>query len=82
MALVANDLANAMVDQLDEAWQIVKNEPIPSPPGEDARILFLAIARGLLKYMEQHQNETIKTIALGGGSSVNVTSLDLNITSP
>jgi hypothetical protein len=32
--------------------------------------------------MEQHQNETIKTIALGGGSSVNVTSLDLNITSP
>ena len=82
MPLVANDLANAMIDQMGEAWQIVKNEPIPSPPGEDARILFLAIARGLLKYMEQHQNETIKTIALGGGSSVNVTSLDLNITSP
>jgi hypothetical protein len=82
MALVANDLANAMMDQLDDAWQIVKGEPIPSPPGDDARIMFLAIARGLLRYMEQHQNETIKSIALGGGSSVNVTSLDLNITSP
>jgi hypothetical protein len=82
MALEADALANAMMAQLGEAWQIVKGEPIPSPPGEDARIMFLAIARGLLKYMEQHQNETIKTIALGGGSSVNVTSLDLNITSP
>ena len=82
MALVANDLANAMMDQLDDAWQIVKGEPIPSPPGDDARIMFLAIARGLLRYMEQHQNETIKSIALGGGSSINVTSLDLNITSP
>ena len=29
MALVANDLANAIVDQLDEAWQIVKGEPFP-----------------------------------------------------
>ena len=82
MALVANDLANAMLNQLDDAWQIVKGEPIPSPPGDDARVMFLAIARGLLIYMEQHQNDTIKTIALGGGSSVNVTSLDLNITSP
>jgi len=82
MALVANDLANAMMNQLDEAWQIVKGEPIPSPPGDDARVMFLAIARGLLIYMEQHQNDTIRTIALGGGSAVNVTSLDLNITAP
>jgi len=82
MPLVANELANAMMDQLDDAWLIVKGDPIPSPPGEDARIMFLAIARGLLVYMEQKQNDTIKTIALGGGSAVNVTSLDLNITSP
>ena len=82
MALVANDLANAMLNQLDDAWQIVKGEPIPSPPGDDARVMFLAIARGLLIYMEQHQNDTIKTIALGGGGAVNVTSLDLNITAP
>jgi hypothetical protein len=82
MALVANDLANAMVDQLDEAWQIVKGEPFPGGSRDDAKVMFLAIARGLLIYMEQHQNDTIKTIALGGGSAVNVTSLDLNITSP
>ena len=82
MALVANDLANAMVDQLDEAWQIVKGEPFPGGSRDDAKIMFLAVARGLLIYMEQHQNDTIKTIAFSGGNSVNVTSLDLNITSP
>jgi hypothetical protein len=80
MALVANDLANAMVDQLDEAWQIVKGEPFPGGSRDDAKVMFLAVARGLLIYMEQHQNDTIKTIALGGGSAVNVTALDLNIT--
>ena len=82
MALVANDLANAMMNQLDEAWQIVKGEPIPSPPGDDARVMFLAIARGLLIYMEQHQNDMVSTVALGGGSAVNVTSLNLNIPTP
>jgi hypothetical protein len=82
MALIANDLANAMMNQLDEAWQIVKGEPIPSPPGDDARVMFLAIARGLLIYMEQHQNDAVSTIALGGGAAVNVTSLNLNIPAP
>ena len=82
MALVANDLANAMVDQLDEAWQIVKGEPFPGGSRDDARIMFLAVARGLLIYMEQHQNDAVSTIALGGGSAVNVTSLNLNIQTP
>ena len=82
MALVASELADAMVDQLDEAWKAVKGEDFPGGSRDDAKIMFLAVARGLLIYMEQHQNDTIKTIALGGGSSVNVTALDLNITSP
>lgn len=82
MALVANDLANAMVDQLDEAWQIVKGEPFPGGSRDDARIMFLAVARGLLIYMEQHQNDAVSTIALGGGAAVNVTSLNLNIPTP
>ena len=82
MALDANGLANAMVAQLPAAWEAVKGEDWPGGDTNDAKIMFLAVARGLLIYMEQHQNDTIKTIALGGGSAVNVTSLDLNITSP
>ena len=82
MALVASELADAMVDQLDEAWKAVKGEDFPGGSRDDAKIMFLAVARGLLIYMEQKQNETISTIALGGGGSVNVTSLNLNITLP
>jgi hypothetical protein len=82
MALIANDMANAMVDQLDEAWQQVKGEPFPGGSRDDARIMFLAVARGLLIYMEAHQNDTISSIALGGGSAQTVNSMNLNIVLP
>lgn len=82
MALIANDMANAMVDQLDEAWQQVKGEPFPGGSREDARIMFLAVARGLLIYMEAHQNDTITSIALSGGSAQTVNSMNLNIVLP
>jgi hypothetical protein len=82
MALVASELADAMVAQLDEAWKIVKGEDFPGGSRDDAKIMFLAVARGLLIYMEQHQNDAVSTIALGGGSAVNVTSLNLNIPTP
>jgi hypothetical protein len=79
MSLVASDMAQAMVDQLDEAWQIVKGEAFPSGSKEDARIMFLAVARGLLIYMEAHQNDMANTITLGGGSPQTVNAIDLNI---
>jgi hypothetical protein len=82
MSLVASDMAQAMVDQLDEAWQQVKGEPFPGGSRDDARIMFLAVARGLLIYMEAHQNDMVNTIALSGGSAQTVNSLDLNITAP
>lgn len=79
MPLIADKLADAMFAQMDEAWLLVKGKPIPNPPGEDARIMFLAIARGLLSYMEQHQNDMVSSVALGGGSAVTVNSLNLDI---
>lgn len=82
MALVANDLANVMVGQLDEAWLQVKGTPFPGGNTDDARIMFLAVARGLLIYMEAHQNDTISTITLEGGSAQDVTAMNLNITTP
>jgi hypothetical protein len=79
MPLIADHLADAMLAQMDEAWLLVKGEPIPNPPGLDAKVMFLAIARGLLSYMEQHQNDMVSSVALGGGSAVNVNSLNLDI---
>jgi hypothetical protein len=82
MALVASELADAMVAQLDEAWKIVKGEDFPGGSRDDAKIMFLAVARGLLIYMEQHQNDMVSTVTLGGGSAQNVTALNLSIPTP
>lgn len=79
MPLIADELADAMMNQLDEAWLLVKGQPIPNTPGEDAKVMFLAIARGLLSFMEQHQNDMVSSVALGGGSAVTVNSLNLDI---
>lgn len=52
----ANSLAQAMDDAMQEEWQRVKGEPLPSGLGEeDRRILFVAVARGLLQYLHEHE---------------------------
>jgi hypothetical protein len=78
MSLVANDMAQAMVDQLDEAWQQVKGEPFPGGSRDDARIMFLAVARGLLLYLEAHPNDMVSSITLSGGSAQTVNSINVN----
>lgn len=80
MALVATDLADTMVNQLDEAWQQVKGEPFPGGDRNDARIMFLAVARGLLLYLEAHQNDMVNSITFSGGSPINVTTVDVSTT--
>lgn len=82
--LEPNGLATELQAALPGAWQTVKNAPFPGDPNDpDQRILFLAIARGLLKYLEANQNGVMSTITLQTGGSPAVTStvtgLDLNI---
>lgn len=78
MALDAGDLAQAMTDELDEAWRFVKGEDFPGDSREDARIMFVAIARGLLLYLEAHKTDMVNTIQFSGGSPITVTSVDIN----
>ena len=78
MSLVARDLANEMASQLDEAWAEVKGEPFPGGSRDDSRVMFLAIARGLLIYLESHKTDMVRTIRLDGGDARTVNSVDLN----
>ena len=85
MALEPNGLAQAMQSALPGAWVTVKGEPFPGDPNDpDQRVMFLAIARGVLKYLESNQKGVISTIQLstGGNPPVSFTAnaLDLNIT--
>lgn len=85
MALEPNGLANAMQAAFPGAWQDTKGEPFPGDPQDpDQKILYLAIARGLLKYLNDHENEFMTSIQLrvGAGTSVanTVEATNLNIT--
>jgi len=79
MTLRATEMGQAMVDQLGEAWQQVKGEPMPASDLKDAQIMFLAVARGLLVYLEAHQNDMVNSIQFSGaGSPSNVISVDIS----
>jgi len=86
MTLNAQALAQSMQNELPNAWLTIKGYAMPSAPADDQRVLFLAIARGVLKYLNDNENAAIKTItldtALLTAVTYNVRGLDLDITPP
>jgi hypothetical protein len=82
MSLITHELVKKMTDALEKEYKARKGISLPSGYETDREILFAAIARGILEYLEEKQNEFISTITLrDGGVSMthNVTNLDLNI---
>jgi len=83
MSLTTDGLVQQMTNALRTEYE--KRKPgrsLPQGYEEDRAILFAAIARGILEYLESKQNEFISTITLrdGGVSETHtVTNLDLNI---
>jgi len=84
MSLEPDGLANAFESALPQAWLDVKKAPLPPGDPNDRKPLFLAIARGLLKYIHDHQLDTISKMDLSIGTTTPVTNsvsnLQLNIT--
>jgi hypothetical protein len=69
------DIAESMAKDIDDAmkdeWFRVKGEALPSDPGieADRQILFVAVAQGVLKYLESMEASIeTSTDAIGGGS--------------
>jgi len=82
MSLNTDDLVKKMLDALKKEYQTRKGRALPPGFEEDREILFAAIARGILEYLESQQNDFISTITLRKDAILNsyeVTSLDLNI---
>jgi hypothetical protein len=72
--------------QMKKVYKSVKGVDMPDVGKEDRRMLFCAIARGVLKYLNDHAPELIKKVTVkhqGTGSSDNwihtVSGLDLDI---
>jgi hypothetical protein len=51
-----------MEGAMEEEWRVAKGVPLPGVGLEDRRLLFAAIARGVLAYLKTNQNGIFKTI--------------------
>jgi hypothetical protein len=65
-----NDFAASMAQYMEEAmkveWQAVKGYPLPAGVGEaDRKILFAAVAQGVLRYLEDNLATLATTSASG-----------------
>jgi hypothetical protein len=85
MPLKTSELTAAMEEVMAKEYLSQKEIPLPTLGSEDRRLLFTAIAGGVLKYLESKQNEVISTIKLteqttgSTEESYKVTGLDLDI---
>lgn len=83
MTLTSTQLTAAMQEALRQEWQASKGSPITNTTVEDMRLIFAAVARGLLNYLETHQDDFINTITVQETSenprTQTVVRTDLNI---
>lgn len=55
----ANSMAKAIEDALKTEWASVKGKALPSTGEEDRRLLFVAIAQGVLRYLSEHDDTSL-----------------------
>jgi hypothetical protein len=76
---LAAAIEQAMADEL----MTVRGQSLPGNQGvEDRRLLFVAIAQGVLRYLEAHQNEIFKTLTFDAGAgsvTATVSAADLDV---
>ena len=82
MALSATGIAAAIEAAFVTEWLNVKGDNLSAYGQQERRILFVAIARGMLQYLEANQNQIVNALTLEFSSGVQqtytVTGLDLN----
>ncbi|MCK4830187.1 hypothetical protein KA005_81465 [bacterium] len=80
---LSNSMALAIDQEMKKLYEKMKGTTMPDVGQEDRRILFTAISRGILKYLEANADDLIRTISLQYGSGApymyNVTQMDLDI---
>lgn len=76
-------MARAIEEEMADVFQKVKGLALPDVGKDDRRLLFVAIARGVLKYLEAHQNDVLASVTIrhtiGPNVPHTVSDVDLNI---
>jgi hypothetical protein len=75
---LTNSMAEAIEEEMAYVYKKIKGSSLPDAGQEDRRLLFVAIARGVLKYLAEHQ-EAIDALP-GAGASAHTHDVTLNVT--
>ena len=67
---LADSMALAIEDAMANVFEKVKGTPIPEVGMEDRRLLYVAISRGILQYLADHQGDLSSTV--GGQINLNI----------
>ena len=62
-----SDFSNSMAEAIEVALQqelVLLGEVLPAAGQKDRRVFFVAIARGVLQYLKDHQAEMINNITI------------------
>jgi hypothetical protein len=62
VALIASELIQAMQTAFSNEWQATKGSPLPAGGTEDRRLLFAAVAKGLLGYLDDRHDGVLTEI--------------------
>lgn len=78
-----DSMAGAIEDAMADVYTKVKGTGLPDVGEEDRRILFTAVARGVLRYSEDHETQLLSDVTIthtsGAGVGHAVSNLNLNI---
>jgi len=67
---IADSLAGDMDAAMIEEWNRVKDVPLPNDPeiAKDRQLIFVAVARGMLNYLERREDRIGTTTEDGDGN--------------
>jgi hypothetical protein len=81
MALTPADLTTRIEQEFATVWQQTKGSPLPGGGAEDRRLLFAAVARGVLAYLKAKEDDVIDrlTVREAGGDERDLTVVEANL---
>lgn len=75
---LADTMAGAIDAAMEEEWQLAKDQPLPAGLGqEDRRILFAAVAKGVLRYLHAHRADLVTDVVSSTGGHSHQMAFDL-----
>ena len=80
MTLTKADLTARIQTEFANVWQEEKGAPLPPPAADQTRLLFAAVARGVLGYLKDNEDDLIGSLKVSeSGTDRNLSVLEATL---